>query len=578
MPHILFCSPLLATSTRPLCLIGPVFDGQGPEAVHTLLIVDGKIQEMHAGDVALSGLPNMLTLQLQPGEVMLPGFINLHVHTGYNVFPIWDGPTNAWTNRFQWRNNAQYKLAIKDFEAYIKSNWQQELAAPSPLVTSIRALMSLPAEGEQYESFTADAVVAALQEVDKAHAVIAELQAAAGGTSLVQQTLSLDTEAPDERSFIIRNTGNPADLGLGGNAKVISLVDFYKPCQADGTTPVAVSGDPGEDTRPWRPGAQSSLGEFLASVAANHPDRFATIAHLAEGRAGFLASGGVDPYSRAEFTAFWRSAAGFAREDLATANVMLTHASGVDAADPAALAFLRNNRISLIWSPVSNLLLYSDTLPVPALLSAGVNLCLGSDWSPSGSKHVWDELKFAKVLNDRLGWGIADADLYAMATANPAAGLGGLPAGRLAAGCLADLFVLRKQSPEQPPLEALFSLDDAAVRYVIVNGRVVYGAEEVFKDMLQVDYELLPATEGLHAAGKAVSINSHLQFNLTHSLHVMDLLLEAYATGTLHQPMRRPRFLSADDAPYQERIQRLQAQVDQLRPVAASSPELPLSI
>jgi cytosine/adenosine deaminase-related metal-dependent hydrolase len=46
----------------------------------------------------------------------------------------------------------------------------------------------------------------------------------------------------------------------------------------------------------------------------------------------------------------------------------------------------------LVWSPLSNLLLYGQTALVYDALKAGVLVLLGTDWSPSGSRHLLDEL------------------------------------------------------------------------------------------------------------------------------------------------------------------------------------------
>src|SRR5918996_1251160 len=43
---------------------------------------------------------------------------------------------------------------------------------------------------------------------------------------------------------------------------------------------------------------------------------------------------------------------------------------------------------AVVWSPFSNLWLYGTTTQVPAARDQGVSVCLGSDWGPSGTKHV----------------------------------------------------------------------------------------------------------------------------------------------------------------------------------------------
>ena len=51
----------------------------------------------------------------------------------------------------------------------------------------------------------------------------------------------------------------------------------------------------------------------------------------------------------------------------------------------------------LVWSPLSNLLLYGKTSLVYDALKAGVVVSLGTDWSRSGSRNLLDELKIADI-------------------------------------------------------------------------------------------------------------------------------------------------------------------------------------
>jgi cytosine/adenosine deaminase-related metal-dependent hydrolase len=84
---------------------------------------------------------------------------------------------------------------------------------------------------------------------------------------------------------------------------------------------------------------------------------------------------------------------------------------------------IRERGGSVVWSPLSNLLLYGATTDLQALKDAQVLLGLGSDWSPSGSKNLLGELKVAWVVSQEAGRGNAvfsPAELVAMATINPA--------------------------------------------------------------------------------------------------------------------------------------------------------------
>ena len=82
---------------------------------------------------------------------------------------------------------------------------------------------------------------------------------------------------------------------------------------------------------------------------------------------------------------------------------------------------------SVVWSPFSNLWLYRDTSDVVSARDRGIRVCIGADWSPSGSKHLLGELKVAHLWNHHpkgLGGAFSDQELCEMVTANPADAVG----------------------------------------------------------------------------------------------------------------------------------------------------------
>ncbi len=74
------------------------------------------------------------------------------------------------------------------------------------------------------------------------------------------------------------------------------------------------------------------------------------------------------------------------------------HAAGLLPEDFDVLA---SHGSSMVWSPLSNLLLYGGTARVDAAKNAGVLIGLGSDWSPTGSKNLLGELKVAWLYNQK---------------------------------------------------------------------------------------------------------------------------------------------------------------------------------
>ncbi len=108
--------------------------------------------------------------------------------------------------------------------------------------------------------------------------------------------------------------------------------------------------------------------------------------------------------------------------------------------------------------------------------AAGVKVALGSDWSPSGSKNLLNELKIAKAVNDAQGLGLSDRDIVAMATSSPAAIVKwDKLVGVLAPGRRADLTVIRAGAGLDP-YAALIAARETDVVLVMIDGRPVVGA------------------------------------------------------------------------------------------------------
>jgi len=107
---------------------------------------------------------------------------------------------------------------------------------------------------------------------------------------------------------------------------------------------------------------------------------------------------------------------------------------------------------TVVWSPFSNLWLYGVTTDVAAARAAGLTVCLGTDWGPSGTHNLLGEVKVARLHSDAKGWGLTDADLAQMLTCLPGDVLARAwqrQVGRLVAGGLADLVVIdqRRDDP-----------------------------------------------------------------------------------------------------------------------------------
>jgi 5-methylthioadenosine/S-adenosylhomocysteine deaminase len=134
---------------------------------------------------------------------------------------------------------------------------------------------------------------------------------------------------------------------------------------------------------------------------------------------------------------------------------------------------------SVVWSPFSNVWLYRATTDVVAARDAGMRVCLGSDWSPSGSKNLLGELKVAQLWNHvKLGDAFSAQELCEMATCNPADALGwGDRLGRLKAGLHADFMVTTDRGGD--PYSNLITSRERDVLFVAINGQPFYGTNEL---------------------------------------------------------------------------------------------------
>ena len=179
-------------------------------------------------------------------------------------------------------------------------------------------------------------------------------------------------------------------------------------------------------------------------------------------------SEGLDEKARAAFLALQNSQGVWA----ITSALAGIHCAGLNPDDFAVLA---SHGGSMVWSPLSNLMLYGGTTNVGAAISAGVPVGLGSDWSPTGSKNLLNELKIAKAANEVDKLGLSDRDLVAMVTRAPAAIVKwGALVGSLEPGKRADLIVVNSPSAADP-YAALIAAKETDIRLVLINGRAVVG-------------------------------------------------------------------------------------------------------
>lgn len=201
--------------------------------------------------------------------------------------------------------------------------------------------------------------------------------------------------------------------------------------------------------------AASSWTEFKAAL-----DRASCLLlHLAEG---------IGEKARRHFLALENKTTGQWALGPALAGI---HAAALTAEDFGRLGAAGG---AIVWSPLSNLLLYGGTADVKAARQAGVRVGIGSDWSPSGSKNLLGELKVARVWSRLHGGFLSDADIVAMATSDAAAILKWDELlGSVEAGKRADLVVVAGKAKDA--YGQLLEAKETDLRLVVINGVPRFG-------------------------------------------------------------------------------------------------------
>ena len=281
----------------------------------------------------------------------------------------------------------------------------------------------------------------------------AEVQAVSGGVTAVQGSPGSSTQAWD--SMLSRN---------------IELYNFGQ----DGISTCAVCGAADDDYTGGHLISQNQSGTLNAWFV-----------HLAEG---------VDSSSKSEFDALWD-------KGLIMDETVAIHCTALDRSQFDKMATVGAD---LVWSPISNLLLYGNTTDVRAADAAGVTISIAPDWGPSGSKNNLHELKVADLWNtDVMNSYFSDYQLAAMVTSNPAkAANWDAFVGQIKPGMYADLVVM--DTFHEDPYRNLIESIDADVRLTVVHGKAVFGDVDIMTALNQDDWE--PITGG--GVSKAVDVTS----------------------------------------------------------------------
>lgn len=177
---------------------------------------------------------------------------------------------------------------------------------------------------------------------------------------------------------------------------------------------------------------------------------------------------------------------------LLTSRAVMAHGTQLTDGD---MQLLRQQQTAIAHCPISNIYFGNGVLPVRHLLMMGNRVGLGSDisggYTPSLYHNIRQAVKSSRMLTDGIDSqrpveqrGVANSQITAatafyLATAGGAQALN-LAAGRIAAGCRADLQVVRAHRTWGKPSTAdvferlMYQTEAADIKSVYVNGHLVY--------------------------------------------------------------------------------------------------------
>lgn len=462
-------------------------------------------------------------------DVIYPGLINLHNHTKQNNLPIWGEAVGQFANRFEWRDWPVYKYSVSgNMNPWV--DYARAVECATYRWSELHA-MTLGTTYLQGPSSCVDNF--AIQRVEDAGSFISAKASVQAPTDLVM---------PNEMQFVwnvlgpIIKTGKTYDEALAQTIKqycpeiLVTATNVNSPemlkifkDQAKLVSLCQKEGLPDKFIRYvyWIHPTVAGRKNYFANTKVPYS---AVIAHLAEGRRD-------DSYNQKEYEVVKMLG-------LDVPQMNFVHGVGIPSKDYPELA---KKNIGLIWSPFSNLILYSQTLDVANAHKAGVRLALGSDWVPTGTKSVLEEVKIARryIMKDIDKEGLlaalsdgtgkiekVDETLYKMMTENPAKMIGHYDikkatgtkknpsgyeesgVGQLAEGAMGSVIVVSYQD-KNPYTNIVLKADEKDINLVVIDGKPVYGNKSFLERFgSTANYEALPVDSDDYAKLKDVPVRT----------------------------------------------------------------------
>jgi 5-methylthioadenosine/S-adenosylhomocysteine deaminase len=423
--------------------------------------------EQPPGGTAVAGA---VTIDLGPSALIFPGLINLHNHPTYDVLRLWPAPSSDVqpglgrpVGTEPYANRYQWNGTFASSPEY-----RRLVETPQLALVSAQGL-GLEAEMVKYSA----------------------IEALFGGETTTEGALP----RPETDGLLARNVESTNFGRQRIDARVPSIDSF------DG----------------------ADLANLLERMKEGQLDGW--LIHLAEGVRDADRRPDDTFSSRGEFATLKSKA-------LLTDMTVILHGTALEPSDFAEMRAAPSIRLDgtgdglgakLVWTPLSNLLLYGETTNVYQAVAASVIVSLGTDWSPSGTRNLLGELKVADIaLRDpsllgnsrslipelsvigKQGQEAALAEialdrlLVDMVTRNPAMTVRWQDeVGSIETGKVADLFIITEPAARareglpSSPYRSLIDATERDVRLVLVGGDPLVGDIELMQRLKPDQYEII---------------------------------------------------------------------------------------
>lgn len=157
--------------------------------------------------------------------------------------------------------------------------------------------------------------------------------------------------------------------------------------------------------------------------------------------------------------------------------------------DDEDINILRQNNVTVVYNPSSNLKLASGFAPVDKMIKVGVNVALGTDGASSNNNlNMFEEIHIASIVNKAVNMdavSVTAKDVLKMATINGARGLNwDNEIGSVEVNKKADIILIDIDKPHLYPFHNMmsalaYSVQGSDVDTVIVDGNIIMENREI---------------------------------------------------------------------------------------------------